>query len=107
LGVDAEKLREIATAIASGSIELEQMSKGWTMKHLFERGMELGEVLETMRWVLLSPPEGSYYVTSDNPVHLNEPTRRKTPKGFTFSRSMQLFFPLAPTRLLYGDFKGT
>jgi Protein of unknown function (DUF4238) len=107
LGIDAEKLREIATAVANGSIELEQKSKGWTMKHLFERGMELGEVLAKMRWVLLTPPEGSYYITCDNPVHMNEPTKGNTPKGFTFSEGMQLFFPLAPNRLLYGDFKGT
>jgi len=103
--VPIEPIESMATSIADGTTELIQSSKGWSIKTAFERAEEFGNVLSQVPWGLLEAPEGSAFITSDNPLHAADPVARdRGPKGFKYTKAFQFVFPLSPKYLLMGDF---
>ena len=70
-----------------------------------ERALELDDFFERMRWSLLNAPTTETFITSDNPVHLLDPTASKGgPKGFAFSEAMRFHYPISSHFTLVGDF---
>lgn len=105
LSVPIEKIEAMAASIADGATELIQSSKAWSIKSAFERGEEFGNFLTQTSWGLLEAPEGSAFITSDNPLQSADPVARdRGPKGFKFTKAFQFAFPLSPKYLLMGDF---
>lgn len=107
LSDDPEKVASLAAAIADGTYALKQSSQSWRTRQMFERGLEIGLQIQSMRWEVLSGPAGVPFIMSDNPLVLNEPSKGDHPHGFKITAEMQMFFPLSPERFLYGDFKKT
>jgi hypothetical protein len=107
LGV--EDVREALRAVAEGEVVLEQTSKAWSLKEIFERAEKLDATLEQMRWNLLRAPDGVSFITSDNPVLLVDPARAnaRRPKDYPeATATMQLQFPISQKYLLIGGFMG-
>ncbi|HKW00004.1 MAG TPA: DUF4238 domain-containing protein [Vicinamibacterales bacterium] len=91
--------------VIDGTIRIEQTSKGWTLRHLFELGLAFGDRFEKMRWALLEAPASTAFITSDNPVHVADPAAHvQGPKDFKGSTKMRMSFPLSPQFMLYGAF---
>lgn len=102
-----EQVREALQAVVDGNVIVEQTSKAWTIKQIFDRSQDIDELLASMDWNLLEAPSGEAFITSDNPVLITDPIgRARGPKGYRPSILTQLQFPVSPKYLLVGDFRG-
>jgi hypothetical protein len=60
-----------------------------------------------MNWNLFKASGGYAFISSDNPVVINDPLGRALgPKGYRPTKMTQLHFPLSAKYLLMGDFLG-
>ena len=91
---DLKQAKEALQSTLAGEISITQQSQGWSVKELFERAAQIDGNLAAMRWGLLAAPEGSMFVTCDNPVLLAMPP----------TRAMRFAFPVSRRHLLQGEF---
>jgi hypothetical protein len=105
--LDVEQVRSALQALIDGNVIVEQTSKAWTIKQALESSEQLHELIESMNWNLFEAPDGFAFITSDNPVVINDPLGRALgPKGYRPTRMTQLHFPVSSKYLLMGDFLG-
>lgn len=105
--LEVEQVRSALQAVVDGNVIVEQSSKAWTIKQALESSNQLDELIESMNWNLFKAPGGYAFISSDNPVVINDPLGRALgPKGYRPTKMTQLHFPLSATYLLMGDFLG-
>jgi hypothetical protein len=104
--LDPAVVRQALQAVVDGSVRIEQTSKAWTIKEIFENAKALDALVSEMDWNLLKAPADTPFLTSDNPVIVFDPNRGSNPKGYKPSKNTQLHFPISPSYLLVGDFSG-
>lgn len=103
----AEQVRSAMRAVVDGNVIVEQKSKAWTIKQALESSHQLDELIGSMNWNLFDAPSGGAFITSDNPVVINDPLGSALgPKGYLPTRMTQLHFPVSSKYLLTGDFLG-
>jgi hypothetical protein len=92
--IDVEDFREKLTG---GSIVLQQVNRGWTVKQMFQNMLLLQEVIFSMRWTfLLAGPDDDGFLTSDNPVSLFDPVGNPFGGiGFKSSPAAHFTFPIS------------
>jgi hypothetical protein len=101
-----QQVRDAMQAVVDGNVKVEQTSKAWTIKQIFQNSDKVDDLIASMHWNLLEAPEGHAFITSDNPVILNDPLGRMLgPKGYSPSKFTEFQFPVSPTYLLVGNFK--
>jgi len=108
--IEVERVREAMQSLADGNIVMEQTSKAWNIKEMFENAQKYDNLFVRMRWNLLESPAGEPFITSDNAVLLVDPARAiaKSPKEYKApSFAAQLQFPVSPRYMLVGDFRGS
>jgi hypothetical protein len=91
---DYEQLRQF---ILGGNYEVSQKSAGYNLKMAFESGLEISELLETdYEYDIWYAPQGSFFITCDNPVITIEPDGDGTAfVGTGFARkNTEVLFPL-------------
>jgi hypothetical protein len=91
---DSKQAREALESTLAGEITVTQESRGWSVKQVFEKAMEIDDDLAAMRWGLLKAPEEAMFVTCDNPVLIAMP----------LTRAMRFAFPISRCYLLSGEF---
>ena len=105
--IEVEQVRSALQALVDGNVIVEQTSRAWTIKQALERSEQLDELIESMNWNLFEAPDGYAFITSDNPVVVNDPLGRALgPKGYRPTKMTQLHFPVSSKYLLIGDFLG-
>jgi hypothetical protein len=105
--LEVAQVRSALQAVVDGNVIVEQTSKAWTIKQALESSEQLDELIESMNWNLFEVPDGNAFITSDNPVVINDPLGRALgPKGYRPTKMTQLHFPLSSEYLLMGDFLG-
>lgn len=105
--LEVQQVRDALQAVVDGNVKVEQSSKAWTIKQIFEHSEAVDDLIASMHWNLLEAPEGHAFITSDNPVLITDPIgRMQGPKGYRPSRLTQFQFPVSPKYLLVGDFRG-
>lgn len=105
--IEVEEVRSALQALVDGNVIVEQTSKAWTIKQALESSEQLDELIESMNWNLFEAPVGYAFITSDNPVVVNDPLGRALgPKGYRPTKMTQLHFPVSSKYLLMGDFLG-
>ena len=105
--IEVEQVRSALQALIEGNVIVEQTSKAWTIKQALESSGELDELIESMNWNLFVAPDGYAFITSDNPVVINDPLGRALgPKGYRPTKMTQCHFPVSSKYLLMGDFLG-
>jgi hypothetical protein len=104
---DTQEVRDALRAVIDGNVIIEQKSKAWTIKQALARSQDLEKLLESMNWNLFEVIGDDAFITSDNPVVMNDPVGRvKGPRNYRPSKMTQLHFPVSPKYLLMGDFLG-
>lgn len=87
-----------------GGSEFESVSSQLMMDSVVRTSSIIGALLMRMVWSLLIAPEGSNFITSDNPVVVRNPN---DPKwlfcGFASDPSIEVTFPLSPKICLFGS----
>ena len=104
IGEDAEKLR---ATMKSGSVIVEQSSRGWSIKQMAEVMLGLQPIINGMQWMFAAAPDGSDgFLTSDNPVCVFDHTP-PFPGAVAFLSSPNSFFtfPLSSQICLIGAHK--
>jgi len=92
LKADAGELREF---LSRGEYTVEQKSRGYTIRTMFEMMGMLMPVIEDMKWTLLTSDGAEMFLTSDNPVALHDPAVRPPyGVGFASSRYAEFTFPI-------------
>lgn len=105
--LEVEQVRSALQAVVDGKVIVEQTSKAWTMKQALESATQIDHLIEAMNWNLFEAPNGSAFITSDNPVVVNDPLGQLLgPKGYQPTKMTQLHFPVSSKYLLMGDFLG-
>ena len=105
--IEVEQVRCALQALVDGSVIVDQTSKAWTIKQALESSEQLDALIESMNWNLFEAPHGYAFITSDNPVVVNDPLGRALgPKGYRPTKMTQLHFPVSSKYLLMGDFLG-
>lgn len=105
--LDVEQVRSAMQAVVDGNVIVEQKSKAWTIKQALGSSEQLDELIGSMNWNLFEASAGGAFITSDNPVVINDPLGRALgPKGYRPTRMTQLHFPVSSKYLLMGDFLG-
>lgn len=65
--------------------------------------MAFSDVLVGMSWCFLSPPAGSHFLTSDNPIHWNDPAAGPPWNAGLLSPKTVLSFPMSFELCLMGS----
>ena len=106
--LEVGEVRSALQALVDGHVIVENRSKAWTMKQALESSKQLDELIASMNWNLFEAPERHAFITSDNPVVVNDPIGRALgpARGYRPTRMTQLHFPLSSRYLLMGDFLG-
>lgn len=65
--------------------------------------MTFSDVFREMSWIFLTPPVGSRFITSDNPIHWNDPEAPPPWNAGLLSRRTVLSFPMSPELCLMGS----
>jgi hypothetical protein len=105
--LEVEQVRSAMQAVVDGKVIVEQKSKAWTIKQALESSDQLDALIESMNWNLFEAPNGLAFITSDNPVVINDPLgRARGPNGYRPTKMTQLHFPVSAKYLLIGDSLG-
>jgi hypothetical protein len=99
--VTAEQIRK---NLISGSIVIDQESREWSIKMMFERMLKLQQIIWKMNWSFsIAPDRDSGFLTTDNPVALFDPNSASSGIGFTSSPAAHFAFPLGQNVCLIGS----
>lgn len=74
--LEVHQVRDALQAVVDGNVKVEQSSKAWTIKQIFEQSDAVDDLIASMHWNLLKAPEGHAFITSDNPVLITDPIGR-------------------------------
>lgn len=98
----AEQLREF---IDRGEFTVQQTSRAWTIRVMCQMMLDFMPIIERMRWVFLESQSAEWFLTSDNPVVLYDPSAPHA-SGLASSPLAELTFPLGRTICLLCRWKG-
>jgi hypothetical protein len=74
-----------------------------SLAQMLRVAMALADVFRDMSWVFLTPPAGSRFVTSDNPIHWNDSEAPPPWNAGLLSPRTVLSFPMSPELCLMGS----
>jgi len=97
-----EQLREF---IDRGEYTVQQTSKAWTIRMMWQTMLGFIPIIERMQWVFLESSGAEWFLTSDNPVALYDPSAPHA-SGLASSPLAELTFPLGRRSCLLCRWKG-
>ena len=101
---DVESLKKYMARVVQGEVSLVQGNKGWNAKVMLQHADHTGKLLYGTRWSLLEAPEGTAFITSDNPVSLVDPAVLNLgPEGFKPGKDFEFTVPVSPRFMLIGE----
>ena len=102
-GLEVETVQDAFRALLSGRVKMQLAGKAWSMKAIFQAVNPRMDLFASLRWVLLDAPPGHTFLTSDNPVIVQDPgAMHRDPPGSGWTIAVQFFFPVSRDKLLMG-----
>ncbi len=98
-------MRDYTAMLLKSGKEPKQADRAWTIRWVFQSMVEYMDLMEKMRWRLLSAPPGRMFITCDNPVFFFDPHFKpaRNAEGVKWSTSTLFMFPLSRSFTLCGE----
>ena len=96
-----DAMEEFLRRLVAGEYIVEDANRLWPIKHMHTQALRLMPLFERMRWILLRSAD-EMFLTSDNPVNLNDPGLQEENDHFVHSADANFTFPVNRNTLLQG-----
>lgn len=101
----ASEIEEIRRSVLEPGIYEYRGTPEASLIQMLGVALPLSEVIERLSWVFVRSPALSHFVTSDNPIHWNDPLVPPPWNRALLSRKTVLTFPMTPDLCLVGAWR--
>jgi hypothetical protein len=98
-----ERLKEFQRRIATGEYKSEQTNRGYTIKKMAESVQKMSPKFEEMTWIICKASGDEMFITTDNPVLMDDPHRKTTGSGTENSPLFTFSFPVSREYFIQGQ----